>query len=134
LPPANGFAASAVWQPAQSAASTRVLPRAIKAADTGSAWAWPHTSAVHKSEAPKNVSRNVSRTRQESFAWREFIPAPAHLLVPRYSPDSASRRRSRPFAARLRRDTTRKSPPPASERCCVPRARGSVAQIWDALS
>src|SRR5665213_2644823 len=48
VPPANGFAGSAVWQLAQSPAIASALPRAMVSA-TGSVCARPAVDAVHKS-------------------------------------------------------------------------------------
>jgi hypothetical protein len=48
LPPANGFAGSAVWQLAQPPAIVSPLPRAMVSAD-GSDRAMPRLNAVHKS-------------------------------------------------------------------------------------
>src|SRR5580692_3331640 len=47
LPPAKGFAGSAVWQLVQSPASTSPLPCAMVSSE-GSAFAWPAASALHK--------------------------------------------------------------------------------------
>jgi hypothetical protein len=55
LPPASGFAASAVWQLAQSAASTSALPRAIVSGEGGSARAPAQANALHKSTTQRVI-------------------------------------------------------------------------------
>jgi hypothetical protein len=94
------------------------LPPAILAADIGSV-------AYERSAQKQSV--------QESRVSLDSVSHRARLFAPRHNADFGTTAKSRPFAAGLYDDITRKSPPTASERYCVLQARGSDAQICDAL-
>jgi hypothetical protein len=94
------------------------LPQAILAVDV--------VSVAHERSAQEQSVR-------ESCMSLDFVPHRARPFVPRNNADFGTTAKSRPFAAGLYDDITRKSPPTASERYCVLQARGSDAQICDAV-
>src|ERR1700682_3410515 len=118
LPPANGFAGSAVWQLAQSPASVSALPCAMISAE-GSARHSPETNAVHKRKQAR-IARMV-----------DVVPAPIDPSR-RYSAKASVTRAPRHFAPGLPDDTNRIGAWLFPTRNCDLRKPGSIAQICSA--
>src|ERR1700742_4649682 len=100
-PPAKGLAGSAVWQLAQSPASTSALPWAIVSADGSAARVGTSVNALHKIDRPRRIARiakpslarpyavtGISKNRPDNEALRHFVPSPR---------DDTNRKRSRLF-------------------------------------
>ena len=84
--------------------------------------------AAHERSAQKHRSENHSH-RIHRIVAAGFCLTPHKIRIPM---TEANQGKSRPFAAGLSRDITRKSVAAASERNCVLRTRGWLAPICDA--